>query len=508
MMWVGSNEYSNEDVVEQATCDDEVNVKSDMSINAIEIIDGQKASTSTGDKGGQDLEVKVESSMRMAQLKDADISPILYAKEENKRPTSQDMHMASAATRHYWIYWDLLFIQDGILMKSFKKKDGTGDFKQVIIPELMKRDVMYQMHNSLLSGHMGTKKTKEKLLQRFYWFNLKEEVNLFIKQCDICARNKRPLKTPKAPIGSLKAGEPWDILATDYVGPLPITPRGNRYILVLTDHFTKFVEVIPVPDQTAEVCATKILNEFIARWGCPLSIHSDQGRNYESKVFKELCRMLEIKKTRTSSKNPRCNGVCEKYNATLIKMIKAYLCGEQENWDLNLGCLAGAYRATPNETTKVSPNLLTMGREIRLPAELVYGSTTVRGDKITSYGEYVDELRDKMRHAHEIARKHIGESASRTKEIYDTKLMVNYYSEGDAVWCLLENKKVGISHKLEPTYDGPFMIRKKISDINYILQLDKQGKEKVVHHNKLKPYEGNQTPTWIKKALSKLHSQD
>ena len=242
------------------------------------------------------------------------------------------------------------------------------------------------------------------------------------------------------------------------------------------------------------------MNEFIARWGCPLSIHSDQGRNYESKVFKELCRMLEIKKTRTSAKNPRCNGVCEKYNGTLIRMIKAYLCGEQENWDLNLGCLAGAYRATPNETTKVSPNLLTIGREVRLPAELIYGSTTVSGDKVTSYGDYVDQLRDKMRHAHEIARKHIGASAIRTKEIYDVKLLVNCYSEGDAVWCLLENKKLGVSHKLESTYDGPFMIRKKISDINYILQLDKYGKEKVVHHNKLKPYEGNQTPKWIKKA--------
>ena len=88
--------------------------------------------------------------------------------------------------------------------------------------------------------------------------------------------------------------------------------RGNRYILLLTEHFSKYVEIIPVPDMTAAVCAERILNEYIARWGCPFSIHSDQGRTYESKIFRELCRMLEIQKTRTSVRNPKGNGQSER----------------------------------------------------------------------------------------------------------------------------------------------------------------------------------------------------
>ena len=104
-----------------------------------------------------------------------------------------------------------------------------------------------------------------------------------------------------------------DCLATDYLGPLPMTPRGNRYILLLTDHFSKYVEVIPVPNMTAEVCAARILNEYISRWGCPLAIHSDQGRTYESQIFKELCRMLEIRKTRTSVRNPKPKGLTGHY---------------------------------------------------------------------------------------------------------------------------------------------------------------------------------------------------
>ena len=113
-------------------------------------------------------------------------------------------------------------------------------------------------------------------------------------------------------------------------------------------------------------------------------------------------------------------------------MFKAYLCGEQKEWDLYLGCLAGAYRATPNEATKMTPNLLTMGREVRLPGELVFGSTnSFDGEDIISYGDFVDVLRARMQHAHEIARKYLSAAAKRSKDLYDTKVAFHKYNEGD-----------------------------------------------------------------------------
>ncbi len=142
----------------------------------------------------------------------------------------------------------------------------------------------------------------------------------------------------------------------------------------------------------------RLLNDVIkfCRLGPPFTLHSDQGRNYESSIFRELCRLLEIKKTRTSARNPRCNGQAERFNRTLLRMIKSYLRGEQENWDLNLGCLAAAYRATPHESNGLTPNLLMLGREVRLPAELVYGGMCNDQPGLTSYGDYVDHLRARM----------------------------------------------------------------------------------------------------------------
>ena len=440
------------------------------------------------------------------QIDDPDIGPILQAILSDKKPTSQEMVTKSPACRHYWVIWDSLEVRDGALYKRFLRRDGTGDHTQLLVPTRLRKQVLYQAHNSLLSGHLGCKKTKQKILQKFYWYALKEDVYLHIHKCDICQADKKPLKIPRASLGSLATGAPGDCLATDYLGPLPMTPRGNRYILLLTDHYSKYVEVIPVPNMTAEVCAARILNEYISRWGCPLAIHSDQGRTCESQIFKELCRMLEIRKTRTSVRNPKGNGQSERFNRTLLRMIRAYLCDEQDEWDLHLGCLAGAYRATPHETTKMTPNLLTMGREVRLPAELVFGSTCSNQEEITSYGEYVDILRSRMQHAHEVARKYLTLSAQRCKNYYDVRMAVNKYKKGDLVWYLLETRKVGEAPKLKPAYYGPFLVRHKMSEVDFLIQLDRDGKEQVVHRDKLKPYEGDHPPKWVQRAKKRLLS--
>ena len=278
-------------------------------------------------------------------------------------------------------------------------------------------------------------------------------------------------------MGSLQVEAPVDCVSTDYVGPLPITDRGNRFVLLFSDHFTKNVEIIAMPDMTTEICADKLLNEVISRWGCLRAIHNEQGsRTYESRVFKELCRMLEVRKTRTSVKNPRGNEQAERFDRNLLRTIKAYLSGEQREWDLHLGCLAGAYRTTPNESTKMTPNLLTIGREVRLPGELVFESNnSYDGEEITTYGDYVDILRARVQHANEIARKYMSAAAKRSKELYDAKMSFHKYEEGDIAWCLTESRIVGVAPKLEFVYEGPFLVKRKISELDFVIQLDRNG---------------------------------
>lgn len=440
------------------------------------------------------------------QENDIDIRPVLEALQRNEKPSSDQMMTCSPATRHYWILWDSLHLESSIMFKVFKKQNNCGEFRQLIVPRELKKEVIHQMHDSVLSAHLGIKKTNEKAKQRYYWFNMKEDIALFIKACDVCAADKGPPKKARAPLGSLTTGAPWDTLAIDYMGPFPVTPRGNRYIMVMTDHFSKYVEVIAMPNQHAEECALTIVNEFVARWGSPLTIHTDQGMTFESKVFKKMCEILGVRKTRSSPRNPKGNGQTERFNRTLVQMIRAFLTGEQEDWDLNLGCLAGAYRATPNESTRLSPNLLAIGREIRLPSDLIYNSPIEQPNTDITVVDYVEVLKNRMLHAHDVARRYLKEGAKRSKALYDTKVVLYSYKPGDAVWCLHETKKPGVSPKLQRQFDGPYVVKSRLSTLNFLVQFDKSGREKVLHHNKLKPYEGSNLPKWILSARQKLNT--
>ena len=167
----------------------------------------------------------------------------------------------------------------------------------------------------------------------------------------------------------------------------------------------------------------------------------------------------------------------------MMRMMKACLCGEQREWDLHLGCLAGTYRTTPTESTGMTPHLLTIGREVRLPAGLVFGSTNTSDEEITSYGSYVDTLRARIQHAHDITRKHMSAAAKRSLDLNDSKAAFHRYDVGDVVWCLMEVRKVGISPKLEREFEGLFLVREKLSEIDLVLQLDKAGMERPVHNN-------------------------
>ncbi len=285
-------------------------------------VSGPSGVSKRGDTPNSWLNINTPEVIAERQAKDPDIAHILEAMKSNRKPTSEEMVTASPATRHYWVLWDSLSLREEVLYKYFKKLNETGEYYQLLAPRDMKQEIMRYMHDNVLSGHLGTKKTKGKILQRYYWYNSKQDIALYIRDCDVCAADKTPQKKPKAPMGHLRSGAPWDTLAIDYLGPLPKTANGNKYILVMTDHFTKYVEVIAVPNQLAEDCAWRIVNDFVARWGTPHTIHSDQGATFESRVFKELCRLLEVKKSRSSPRNPRGNGQTERFNRTLVQMIK------------------------------------------------------------------------------------------------------------------------------------------------------------------------------------------
>ena len=368
----------------------------------------------------------------------------------------------------------------------------------------MKELVLYQMHEALTSGHLGVRKTAERLLRRFYWYKAREDVDLWIQRCDKCVLTKKPSKAPRVPMGSMLVGAPLDRIGMDLLGALPLTPRGNRYIFVVTDYFTKWTEIFAVPDQTAETCAHILVHEVFMRYGFPQTLHSDQGRCFESNIMAEVCELLEIRKTRTTPAHPSCNGQVERFNSTLLKMIKVYLKGEETNWDKHLGCLAGAYRASIHDSTGLTPNLMMLGHEIDTPLAVMFG--THHHESYSSVGAYVAKLKERMQHAHDVAWEHLGAAMRRHKELYDQRISTNEYALGDLVWMETDISHLATAPKLRVPYEGPFMIWRKTGPLDYELWISKD-KKKIVHHKKLKPYLGLFRPAGFYKTLKAAKKQ-
>ena len=146
----------------------------------------------------------------------------------------------------------------------------------------------------------------------------------------------------------------------------------------------------------------------------------------------------------------------------------------------------------------MTPNLVMLGREVRLHHEVVFGSTTnSRYEMVSAYGSYVRDLQNKMNLAHEIVRKHLEKSAQKQKSHYDVKCVFHKYKKGDIIWLRNEVSKVGDCKKLLPAYVGPFIVSKVYNDRTYKIILNASGKDKVVHHDKMQPYKGHSPPAWM-----------
>ncbi len=231
-----------------------------------------------------------------------------------------------------------------------------------------------------------------------------DSIKRYIRHCDLCAARKQT-RPAKAPLGQAPAGEPMEKVSIDILGPLPLTDNGNRYVLVINDCFTKYVEAVALPNAEAKTIATAFVNEFICKFGTPLSVQTDSGTNFDSVLFREVCDFLQIHKVKTSIARPEANGVTERFNRTLADMLSMYCKQNQRQWDRYIPQVLMAYRSSTHSSTNKTPNMMIFGREITLPMAAVIGIP--RGETQQTPDDYVEELQQNMKMAHDVARKNL-----------------------------------------------------------------------------------------------------
>lgn len=206
-------------------------------------------------------------SLRQAQLDDKEISLMLVTKESNEpRPAWNQVSSGSGTMKTIWRLWNRLVVSNGILCRQFLNEDGDLEHLQLIVPASLRQQVLKYFHDIPSGGHLGAEKTLDKIRNSLYWPKMKRDVENYCSRCDLCAARKPSKASNKAPLHQYLVGEPMERIAIDILGPLPLTEKGNKYIIVICDCFSKWTEAFAIPDQESSTIAKIIVNEFICRF--------------------------------------------------------------------------------------------------------------------------------------------------------------------------------------------------------------------------------------------------
>ena len=421
-----------------------------------------------------------DSFIRCEQGKDPALAEIIECVSAGKRPRRRDL---SPAAQVLLRQWDRFRLVNGVLYRCYRRRPGD-DALQLVIPDGLIAGVLTSLHAGPTGGHFGAEKLTEQVRLRFWWPRVESCVREFCRMCDRCVSRSTPNPKPRAEMGELRSDEPFDTIAIDFLSGLPVTGRGNKHLLVVTDHFTRWVECFPVPDMKASTVADVLVNEFIARFGCPRRIHSDCAANFQSEIISEMCRILGIEKSKILPYHPEGNSKCERMMRTVLDMLSKYLDDNHNEWDLHLPLLMMGYRSQVHSSLGYSPYFLMFAREPRLPVDVNCVPPQVCRNR--SVAEYVDRLCKSLREAHRFALQVSDSRHRRNKRFYDQKLNDFSFGPGDQVFLFRSAVPRGQYYKFVRPWKRAVIVA-KLGELNYRVRLDGSRKNMIVHHNRLKP---------------------
>ena len=317
------------------------------------------------------LETLSEQQLKSSQTEDRNLAQVKAWLEEGERPAFETLNNAEAYLKNLWAQFNCLKLCNGKVVRTCKLPCGE-EVTQLVVPPALRKEIFGFLHSSPLGGHMGINKTIAKIRKRFYWPSYRDDIIRWCQWCEPCQKRKDSTQK-RAPLQQKPVGNPLERVAIDILGPLPETETKNKYIMVVADYFTKWTEAYALPDQKSMTIADALVTNFIVRFGCPLQLHTDQGPSFEADLFQDICKLLGIHKTRTCPYRPNSDGLVERFNRSVQDMLAKLVNSDRTNWDDLLPYVMCAYRATPHESTGVTPNRMMLGRESDLPVDLVFG---------------------------------------------------------------------------------------------------------------------------------------
>lgn len=381
-------------------------------------------------------------------------------------------------------------VKDGLLMRKWTPLNVSpveewSVVTQIVVPMPYRVEILKLAHDNPLAGHLGIKKTYNRILRHFFWPGLKGDVARFCKSCHWCQVSGKPNQTiPPAPLYPIPAvGEPFERVLVDCVGPLPRTKTGNKFLITVMCAATRFPEVFPVRKITTPV-VVQALTKFFSLFGLPRVVQTDQGSNFMSKVFAQVLKQLKIQHCHSSAYHPESQGALERFHQTLKTMLRTYCLEFDKDWDEGVYWQMFAIREVVQESLGFSPSELVFAHTVRGPLK-VLKEKWLCGETDQNLLDYVSRFRLKLRRACEIAKGNLEVAQARMKSWYDRKARIREFKPGEKVLVLLPIP----GSSLQARYCGPYMVKSRVGDRDYLISTpDRRRATRLCHVNMLKPY--------------------
>jgi len=437
--------------------------------------------------------LKVESNMdlRKLQMEDPGIKVIIHWMEQlGPRPAKEKVFPLGKMAKALWAQWINLVMKNGILYRELLNPLTHGATYQYVTPPSIRSTIFRHLHTHCMAAHLGITRTINAVRARFYWPGHRSDLKRWCQQCKACNQNReKPGKSTRQKLAQpTPKGRKWERVFFDIL-TLVRTKKGNKYILMMCDAFSKWAEGYAIPNHTALTVSDVMAKEWVCHYGTPLELHSDRGPEMRSELMVALYDLLEMDKSFTTSFRPQSNGQCERMNRTVCHMLRSFAKKwENTEWDdLLLFCMA-AYRRSVHETTGCTPNLMVFGEELRLPIDWIFGGPP---DEPLCPQAYVEKIRNNTRKASEFAQQMINDKMEDQKRGYDRIAgPVRKFGPGENVWYFYTAHDKKVTDRPWQHYIVTRTMEGQKDPIVYEITRDQFETPRRVHADVLRKYHG------------------
>ena len=431
------------------------------------------------DKVQMELKGFSPEEVRDAQLADEVVGPIYQFVERKATPTCEERSGASKELKNLMNNLRKLSLHNGVLFRTWKGR------KQLVLPKVYRPLVLQELHDSM--GHIGSEKVMALVRRRFFWPYMQQDVERYISDECSCIIQQKPNERVTDQMEVIETTSPFELVSLDFLH-LETSSGGCEWILVLVDHFTRYAVCYATKNKAAKTAAKCMFDDFFLKYGFPNRILHDQGGEFENRLMADLKELSGVKGSHTTPYHPMCNGKAERFNRTLLGMLRTLPETAKTRWKDHLQKMVHAYNATVCRSTKFSPFYLMFGREPQLPIDLMFGNVSPEHKQRKPWRSYVNDWKKNMEEAYKVAAEASKKVGEANKKAYDEKATAAVLTEGSRV--LVRNlREKGGPGKLRAYWENKIyrVLERRGEGPVYVVQPEKGGEVRVLHRNHLLP---------------------